>query len=104
MAAARAAPIRVGNLRQMPKYSRACGERTRTTATSGPGREIPVPGLADAESRVAVPAMALGSSSACSMVESDRAGGVHDADEAILTVVASLVANAIEIDRVRERE
>ena len=38
MAAARAAPMRIGNLRQMAKYSRASAGPTRTAASAGPAR------------------------------------------------------------------
>ena len=57
----RAEPMRVGNLGQMLAYARTRAARVRGTAVARrPGREIPLPGLADAESQVAVPAMVLG--------------------------------------------
>ena len=53
--------MRVGNLRQMLEYARTVRrsyeEQRRREA---PGREIPLPGLAAADSQVAVPAMVLG--------------------------------------------
>src|SRR5439155_2733250 len=60
MAAARCAPIRLGNLRAMAKYSRTVRRGYEGQGDIGPGREIPVPGLARAGGRVAVPAMAPG--------------------------------------------
>lgn len=67
------------------------------------GREIPVPGLPDAESSVAVPAMALGELVGVLMVESNELIAFDAPDEAVLTIVAALVANAIEVERARER-
>jgi hypothetical protein len=69
----------------------------------GPGREIPVPGLPNADSRVAVPAMALGELIGVLTVESPDSVAFGQEDEAVLTVIASLVANAIEVERSRER-
>ena len=60
MAAARCTPLRVGNLRQMAKYSRTVRRSYEDSGDIGPGRDLPVPGLPDAESRLAVPAMAFG--------------------------------------------
>src|SRR5262249_55026169 len=60
MAAARATAVRIGNVQQMTKYSRSLRAAYEEQGDIAPGREIPVPGLADAESRLAVPALALG--------------------------------------------
>ncbi len=103
MAAARVAPMRVGNLRQMRKYSTTV-RRSFEAEGVGPGRDIPLPGLDGAESRFAVPAVALGELVGVLMVESDRAVAFNEEDESLLSVVASFVASAIEIDRARERE
>jgi hypothetical protein len=103
MAAARCRPIRLGNLRQMGKYARSVRRSYEEHGAIAPGREIPVPGLVDAESRVAVPAMALGQLVGVLVVESERQAAFSEDDEALLTVVASLVGNAIEIERERER-
>jgi adenylate cyclase len=103
MAAARCAPIRLGNLQQSAKYSRTVRRSFEHGGAVGPAREIPVPGLQRAQSRVAVPAMALGELVGVLMVESLEPVVFDTADEAVLTVVASLVANAIEVERARER-
>jgi hypothetical protein len=102
MAAARCTPIRLGNLRQMSKYARTVRRSYEQKGEIEPGREVPVPGLAGAQSRVAVPAMALGQLVGVLAVDSLEEVAFGPEDEALLTVVASLVGNAIEIERVRE--
>ena len=84
MAAARCAPIRLGNLRQMARYSRTVRQSYEDEGHIGPGHEIPVPGLPDAESRVAVPAMALGQLVGVLVVESNRPVAFTSTDEALL--------------------
>jgi hypothetical protein len=58
-----------------------------------------VPGLRDADSRVAVPALALGQLVGVLVVESTRPHAFSEDDEALLTAVASIVANAVEAER-----
>jgi hypothetical protein len=99
MAAARCAPMRVGNLRQMTKYSRIVRQAFEDPDRVGPGHELPVPVLPEVQSRLAVPAMAGGQLIGVLMVESDRPVAFGADDEAALVVVASVVANAIEADR-----
>jgi hypothetical protein len=103
MAAARCAPMRIGNLRQMTKYSRTVRRSFEEQHGSGPGGDIPLPALPEVQSRVSVPAMVLGQLVAVLSVESDRPVAFTEADEAVLTVVASVVANAIELERTQER-
>ena len=66
MAAQRCEPIAVGNLLQMAKYSRSMRRQFEDSGGVRPGREVPTPGLDDADSRLVVPAKALGSWSGCS--------------------------------------
>ena len=103
MAAARATTIRVGNLRQMDKYARSVRRSFEGQGVVGPGYSMPVPGLVDAESRVAVPATALGQVVGVLSVDSLDAVAFGAADEAYLNVVASMLANAVEIERAQER-
>jgi len=103
MAAARAEPMRVGNLSQMLAYARTVRRVYEERGGEAPGREIPLPGLPDAESQVAVPAMVLGQLVGVVAIESHRRMAFEPADEALLTVVATLVASAIEIDWANER-
>jgi adenylate cyclase len=104
LAAARCAPIRLGNLRQMSKYSRTVRQSYEDEGHIGPGLEIPVPGLAEAQSRVAVPAMAFGQLVGVVVVESNEPVAFTATDEALLTVIASVAANAIEVGRTQERD
>ena len=103
MAAARCTTIRVGNLRQMDKYSRSVRRSYEDQGAVGPGHTLPVPGLADAESRVAVPALALGQLVGVLSVDSRDQVAFGPADEAYLGVVAAALANAVEIERAHER-
>jgi adenylate cyclase len=103
MAAARCTPIRLGNLGQMSKYARRVRRSYEQRGDIAPGHEIPMPGLPDARSRVAVPAMALGQLIGVLLVESTEQVAFTAGDEALLSVLAALVGNAIEIERVRDR-
>ena len=96
--AERCAPMRVGNLRQMTKYSWSLRSAFADQAVE-PGREIPLPVLPRAQSQVAVPAMAMGQLVGVLVVESDEPVAFTERDEEVLTVVASLVAGAVEVER-----
>lgn len=102
MAAARAVPIRLGNLHQMNRYGRRVRDSFEDAGKIAPGREIPVPGLPGAQSRIAVPALALAQLVGVLMVESHLPVAFDETDEALLVTVAALVANAIEVERARE--
>jgi predicted pyridoxine 5'-phosphate oxidase superfamily flavin-nucleotide-binding protein len=102
LAAERVAPIRIGNVRQMVKYGMSVRREFERHGEISPGWEIEVPGLPDAESRVAVPAVALGQLVGVLMVESPQTVAFTSVDEANLSVLASVVANAIEAERSRE--
>lgn len=103
MVAERAESMRVGNLRQMLAYARSVRRNYEQRGGEAPGREIPLPGLADAESQVAVPAMVLGQLVGVLAIESETRLAFRADDEALLAVVATLVASAIEIDWANER-
>jgi adenylate cyclase len=103
MAAARVSSIRVGNLRQVHKYSTTV-RRSYEAEGIGPGHEVPLPDLAGIESRLAVPCVAMGELVGVLAVESEQAVAFDEHDETLLGVVASYVATAIEIDRSRERD
>ncbi len=95
--------VRVANLTQARKYARAVRQSFEAEGRVGPGVEIPMPGLELAETQLAVPAMAMGRLVGVLMVESERNLAFDSEDEAVLTVVAGMLASAIEIDLVRER-
>ncbi|MGZ4688872.1 MAG: GAF domain-containing protein [Acidimicrobiia bacterium] len=103
MTAARAAPMRVGNLRAMLKYARTVRREYEESGELAPGWEIPLPGLAGAESQLAVPAMVLGQLVGVLAIESEEHMAFDQDDEALLTVFAGMVASAIEIDWAHER-
>jgi adenylate cyclase len=101
MAATRCEPVTVGDFRQLERYSRAVRRSYEDSGAIGPGREIPVPGLPAAQSRVAVPAMAFGELVGVLTVESVQPVAYGPGDEAVLSAVASLVAHAVEVGRAR---
>jgi predicted pyridoxine 5'-phosphate oxidase superfamily flavin-nucleotide-binding protein len=103
MAAARCKAMRLGNLRHMSRYSQTVRRSYEDEGHIGPGREIPLPGLQLAESRVAVPAMAFGQLVGVLVVESAEPVAFTATDESLLTVIASVVAHAIEVERTQER-
>ncbi len=100
MAALRGAPQRAGNLRQVVRYAHAV-ERSFADHGIGPGRTVPVPALTGTQSRVAVPAMAMGQLVGVLVAESPEPVAFDESDEAVLGVVASLVAGAVEGERAR---
>ncbi|MBA2279997.1 MAG: GAF domain-containing protein [Actinomycetota bacterium] len=103
LAAERAAPVRVGNAHQIAKYARSVRRSFEASGAIEPGREIELPGLPFADSRVAVPALALGQLVGVLAVEAVASAEFVAADEAALTVIASLVGTAIESIRAEER-
>ena len=103
MVAERVESMRVGNLRQMLAYARSVRRTYQERGGEAPGHEIPLPGLARAESQVAVPAMVLGQLVGVLAIESEQRVAFRVEDEALLGVVATLVASAIEIDWAHER-
>ncbi len=104
LAAARCTVVSLGNVPQAAKYSRTVRREYEASGGLDSGRQIPVPGLPDASSRCAVPAMGMGQLVGVLTVESRRPVAFGAADEAILTVVASILANAIEAQRAHERD
>ncbi len=98
MAATRVEPMRVGNLGQMLAYARTVRRSYEESGLEAPGHEVPLPGLADAESQLAVPAMVHGQLVGVLGVESRTKLAFTVADEYVLAIVATLVANAVEID------
>ena len=77
MAAARAEPMRIGNLGKMLAYARSIRRAYEESGVEAPGHEIPLPGLAEAQSQVAVPAIVLGQLVGVLVIESRAARRVH---------------------------
>jgi hypothetical protein len=95
--AAEGRPVRVNNLQRMLTYARSA---LRSSAGDAPANEIPLPGLAGANSQLAAPAMVMNQLIGVLAVESGQLGAYTTEDEHLLAVVAHLVANAIDLDRV----
>ena len=103
MAAQRRAAMRVGNLGQMAKYSRSIQRAWEVTHGEEADRAVPMPGLPRAQSRVAVPALALGQLIGVLSADSTTMIAFGPEDEAALSVVASLFAHAYETLRAAEQ-
>jgi adenylate cyclase len=95
-AAAERRPARVNNLQRMLSYARTV---LRTSEGDG-DRVIPLPGLPNANSQLAAPAMVMGQLVGVLAVESEALGAYTSEDEDLLAVIAHLVGNAIDLDRV----
>jgi adenylate cyclase len=104
MAARRCEPVSVGNLGQMAKYSRSVRRQFEDSGGVRPGREVPMPGLPGAESRIVVPAMALGELVGVLVADSRDFVAFGPADEQVLSIAASMLASAIEHVRALERD
>ena len=103
MVASRCKPFGVGNVRQLSRYSQNVRRSYEDSGEIGPGHEIPIPGLAGAQSKMAVPAMARGQLVGVLAVESTRPVAFTSDDESLLTVVATLIADAVEAARAQAR-
>ena len=104
MAAQRCEPIAVGNLLQMAKYSRSMRRQFEESGGERPGRDVPMPGLEGADSRLVVPAMALGELIGVLVVDSTRPVAFDAVDEQTLSVATTMLASAIEQVRALERD
>ena len=104
MAAARGTPLRLGAVHQMHRYSQTVRRAFEGAGDLVAGHEIPVPELPGTQSRVAVPALALGQLVGVLVVDSTQPVAFSAADEAALLVAASVVASGVEAERARERD
>lgn len=102
MAAARCAPMRVGHLGQMTKYSESVRAGYETSGQVE--RLVPMPTLRDAQSRLAVPAISAGELVGMLVVDSAEPVAFGTSDEHLLSVVASQLAAAIQHERALERD
>lgn len=92
-------PVRVGDLGQMRKYARTVRRSFEASGHVGPGFDIAMPELVDVSSRLAVPAQARGELVGVLLVESPVPVAFDEEDEAALTTIATLVANAVLVER-----
>jgi adenylate cyclase len=95
--AAQQRPMRMGNLRHMIGYGQAVKESMSAGAAA---TEIGLPGLTNVASQLAAPSMVANRLLGVLAVESDQLGAFTAVDESLLTVVAHVIASAIELDRV----
>jgi predicted pyridoxine 5'-phosphate oxidase superfamily flavin-nucleotide-binding protein len=93
LAAERCEPIRVAALGQAAKYAGAV--RRGFEDDGATMREVPLPSLADSQSRIAVPCVAAGSIVGVLVADSPVMAAFGPGDEAILGVAATLLANAV---------
>ena len=103
MAAARCSPIRLGNVGPLTRYGQAVRHAYEQSGDIGPGHQIPFPGLPGTQSRMAVPAIAQAELVGVLVVESTKQAAYTSDDEALLMVVATLAANAVETGRAGDR-
>lgn len=102
VAAERCQPMRAGNLLQVTKYTRSIRRQFEDSGTPGLSPITALPGLAEAESLLAVPAQAQGELVGVVVVESPEQVAFGPADEQLVGVVAAVVAQAVE--RLREAD
>ena len=98
-AAERCEPVRVGQLRQLQKYAQSVRRSFERDGVIGTGIDVSLPTLSDAQSCLAVPAMARGELVGVLVVESPLPVAFDDDDEAVLTVVASILAQCVDVER-----
>jgi adenylate cyclase len=97
-------PVRIGHIRHLQKYLHTVRVAYEQDVAFETSSDIPLPELEDAQSRLAVPAMVRGELVAVLMVESPLPVAFEDDDEAVLTLIATIVAQMIDLDRSRPGE
>jgi adenylate cyclase len=93
-------PMRIGNLRHMIGYGRAIQESSNPDELV---KEIALPGLTTVASQLAAPSIVANRLLGVLAVESEQLGAFTAVDENLLTVVAHVIASAIELDRLAVR-
>ena len=103
VAAQRVAAVRVGNHRNMRSFSEGVRDQYQAEGSAGEGRDVALPGLPDLQSILAVPAVSLGELVGVVAVEDVTFTRYSPGDEAALTLIASVLAGAVESIRAEER-
>jgi adenylate cyclase len=103
-AAERCAPVNVQNMWQVARYARLVRSGYEQIGALASADDVPMPGLAAPGSQVAVPALALGELVGVIFAESPAAERFSDVDVASLSILASLVASAVERMRSEVRD
>lgn len=105
IAAREGVPIRIGHLTMSQVYARAARQRTEELGLDGfASDEIPLPGLADARSQMAVPLRLFGRVQGVLLVESSLDQHFSYDDEDALTVLAGQLALALNLLQRQEAE
>lgn len=104
VAALRCEPVRIGNLLQMAKYGRSIVRQFEDSGGIRSGREVRMPGLPGADSRLVVPMMALGQLIGVLVADSTSPVAFDTEDERALGIVATIVGSAVEHVRALERD
>lgn len=99
LAGRRCSPVRIGNLSQMGKYARTVRRSFEARGETVRGPAVPLPMLPDAESQLAVPLLALGQLVGVLALESCEKVAFGPTDEAALSIVAGVLAAAVEAAR-----
>lgn len=92
--------MRIGNLQAQKAYVQAVRSRSGQAGTE----EVTLPGLADAQSQLAIPLLVQGRLIGVFAVESARPNAFDELDEVLLSIVANQVANAIDNARLHAAE
>jgi adenylate cyclase len=98
LAASERRPVRVGALTRMMEYGRAA-QREYSAQTGDVIPEVALPGLPGVQSQIAAPVMRTGELLGVVAAESARGAAFGPDDEAVLMVVAQMLAGAIEEER-----
>jgi adenylate cyclase len=93
----------VGAISQLQKYSRSIRRGYEESGVRA-GIEIPMPGLEQPQSRIVVPALALGELIGVLVAESESRAAFDAVDSHVLGVAASLLANALATARDSEAD
>ena len=88
--------IRISNVSASLSYGRAIGRTAQDQGAHSPSAEIPLPGLPDAQSQLAIPLMTHGRLAAVLAVESKNPLGFEEWHETFLDLIGHQLASAIE--------
>jgi hypothetical protein len=102
IAAQRCEISRIDGINQLRKYSHSIRREYESSGVQA--RQIPMPGLEHAQSRIVVPAVAHGELVGVLVAESENVAAFDVVDDHVLGIAASLVANAVESARDADRE
>jgi adenylate cyclase len=100
MAAARRQPLRAANLKRLLTYARTIRRSAIEHGATDLIPEIPLPGLTEPQSQMAVPMLSSGALIGVIAVETAEPFSCYDdVDERVLSIVAGLTAKSIIVER-----